>query len=123
MNNHKPKQTPEARNQIAAEAAMKKAISGITNEVMIKLANELAKKNTKCMPGGMIGVGRWVENTRDDIPDLVTSEAVGGRSEKETRANSRRIAACWNALSMFSTEEIENSHFFTMGMLEKHIPS
>lgn len=121
MNN--PKQTPEERKKIAAEVAMKKAISSITNEVMIKLMNELAQKKTKCMPGGMIGVGRWVENTRDDIPDLVTSEAVGGRTEKETRANSRRIAACWNALSMFSTEEIENSHFFTMGMVKKHIPS
>ena len=68
-----------------------------------------------CMPGSMIGVGGWVENTRDDIPDLVTCDGVEGRTEPEQRENARRIAACWNALAEFETDDIERSHFAIKG--------
>lgn len=58
-------------------------------------------------PGGMIAVGPWVENIRDDKPDLVTSEGIGGDTDKEQCANARRIAACWNAFDGMKTDIIE----------------
>ena len=69
------------------------------------------QRKSFCMPGTMIAVGNWVENTRDSIPDLVTSEGIGGRTRQEREANARRIAALWNAMALFSTEEIETRAF------------
>lgn len=59
-----------------------------------------------CMPGAMLPVGCWVENERDDVPDLITSDGVGGRTIEEREQNALRIAACWNALSEFETDDI-----------------
>lgn len=60
----------------------------------------------KHTPGRMIAVGAWVENFRDDKPDLVTSDGVGGDTDKERCTNAERIAALWNFAGKVSTEKI-----------------
>lgn len=102
-----------------AEAAMKAALDSLNDKLMVELIRKTANRKPNCMPGQMVGVGACVENVRDDLPDLVTYDAVGGRDNKEQLENSRRIAACWNALRMFSTEEIESQQFFTMNLLDE----
>ena len=54
---------------------------------------ELAEQAT---PGGWIAVGAWVENTRDDMPDIVwphDKDRGPGDTPKRREADARYIAA------------------------------
>ena len=53
---------------------------------------ELANKATR---GGWVAVGRWVENVRDDLPDIVTTNEDRGPndSDKQQCADAAYIAA------------------------------
>ena len=56
--------------------------------------SNLAKAATQ---GGWIAVGTWVENTRNDLPDIVVQSASEDRgpndNEKRRKADARFIAA------------------------------
>lgn len=51
---------------------------------------QLAKKATK---GDWIAVGRWVENTRDDLPDIVCPDSDRGDSDEQQCADANFIGA------------------------------
>jgi len=58
---------------------------------------DLSKLARAATRGGWIAVGTWVENTRDDLPDIVVQPASEDRGpnddEKRREADARFIAA------------------------------
>lgn len=80
----------------------------------------VTKKKASHTQGGVIAVGAWVEAIRDDAADLCNCDPAsmgqsGMRSDEETRANARRIAACWNACDGISTDALESNGSAVMG--------
>lgn len=73
---------------------------------------------SKYTRGNWIAVGAWVEHPDDSIPDICSCDMGPGRSDEETCANARLIAAAPDLLRALKIAVRQNSHDMMMNAEE-----